>query len=66
MDAVDEKINANAERANMALGSLMDALQGVSAHPDDGVAFSAALDAAKALESAACQLRRALKKKVGS
>ncbi len=54
MTSPDEKINANAERANMALGQLRDAT-------DD----SARLEAAKALESAACQLRRALKKKVG-
>ncbi len=53
MTTADEKINANAERANMALGALRDAT-------DD----SARLEAAKALESAACQLRRALKKKV--
>ncbi len=53
MNSADEKINANAERANMALGSLRDA-----------TTDEARLEAAKALESAACQLRRALKKKV--
>lgn len=50
---IDEKININADRANMALGALRDA------ETDE-----ARLEAAKALESAACQLRRALKKKV--
>jgi hypothetical protein len=51
---LEQRIQAQAERANMALGELRDAT-------DD----NARLDAAKALESAACQLRRALKKKVG-
>jgi hypothetical protein len=51
---IEERIQAQAERANMALGELRDAT-------DD----NARLEAAKALESAACQLRRALKKKIG-
>lgn len=55
----DEKINANLERANMALGTLMDAALHGRVETIEG------LDAAKQLESAACQLRRALKKKVG-